>query len=76
MFHCITKCYDGKTLWTPGETSVSIPSGMDKFFKAGKPPVPEKQETIVALSQFAKPAFEVNPSEVIPISQYGKPKKK
>ncbi len=72
MFHCIRQCYSDK-LWEVNECSPSIPKGMAKYFKQGNPPAPEKQDTIVALSQFARPAFEVNPDGPIAISQYGKP---
>lgn len=71
MYHCIKQCYDGVTLWSPGETSDSIPPGMADYFKEGKPKE-EKQETIVALSQFARPAFDSNPDGKVPISLYGK----
>jgi hypothetical protein len=51
---------------------------MDAYFKEGNAPQPPKQEALVHLSQFARPAFEVLPDGPIPISQYGKqtPKKK
>ncbi len=77
MYHCIKQCFDKQSvLWTPGEISESIPDGMDVYFKAGPKPIVQEPSKLVYLSQYAKPAFEVNPDGPMPISEYGKPTKK
>lgn len=75
MYHCIKQCFDGQTLWSPRETSGTIPPGMADYFKEGEPPELPKQETLIYLSQFVKPAFDTNPSGPVAISEYGKPAK-
>lgn len=75
MFHCIKQCFDKySVLWSVGETSPTIPVGMELYFKEGLPPKVKEPEQLVYLSQFARPPFEVNPDGPTPLSQYGKPK--
>jgi hypothetical protein len=75
MYHCTKQCYDGNNLWSVGEISQTVPVGMETYFQEGLPPELPPQTQHVYLSQFARPAFEVNPDKPVPFSQYGKPVK-
>jgi hypothetical protein len=77
MYHCIKECFDKQSRqWLVGEISPAVPSTMEAYFKEGLPEKVKEPEQMVYLSQYARPAFDPNPSEVMPLSEYGKPKKK